>query len=213
VSLKIDLSKPSLSTLGVVDIKTATLDSSSGTGSTSVVLSTAGLNAISLTLIPVVNAWTRISVSILNGTRGSFETLFDKARCIVIGPYAAGPYYTFDNSETLGFWPAYKQVVNAFGYQNTTYSLEFGTLMPTMGILFLITVPGGAAHTLVSINVQHYATPGFSGLGATSVTPPVLGVPAIVIIGIVVAVVVVAAIVIIYVIVKKRSGSGRSRSR
>jgi hypothetical protein len=205
VSLKIDLSKPSLSTLGFVDIKTATLDSSSGTGSTSVVLSTAGLNAISLTLTPVVNAWTRVSVSILNGTRGSFETLFDKARCVVIGPYAAGPYYTFDNSETLGFWPAYKQVANVFGYQNTTYSLEFGTLMSTMGIVFQITVPGGAAHSLVSINVQHYATPGFYGLGAMALTPTYPSAPFPVAIVLVIVVVVVVALVVVFIVVKKKS--------
>jgi hypothetical protein len=205
VTLKIDLSKPNLSTLGLANIKTATLDSSSGTGSTSVVLSTAGLNEISLTLTPVVNAWTRISVSILNGTRGSFETLFDKARYIAIGPYAAGPYYTFDNSETLGFWPAYRQVANTFGYQNTTYSLEFGTLMPTMGIIFQITVPGGAAHTLVSINVQHYATQGFSGLGAMSLAPTYTAAPFPVAIVLVIVVVVVVALVIAFIVVKKKS--------
>jgi hypothetical protein len=211
VSLKIDLSKPNLSALGFIGIVPKYLDSSSGSGSIKVILNaTAGVNAIFLTLKPAVDTWTRVNVLILNGTRSSVETLFDNARCTTIGPYAAGPYYTFDNAGTLGFWPAYTPVTNTFGYLNTTYSMEFGALMTTMGILFQITVPAGAAHTAVNITVQHYPTPGFSGLSASSIAPSVPGVPAIVIVGIIVAVVIVVAIVVIYAILRKRTASGRS---
>jgi hypothetical protein len=76
-----------------------------------------------------------------------------------------------------------------------------------MGIIFSINVPAGAAHTLVTIGVQHYTTQAFSGLNAASITPSAPGIPPIVIVGIVVAVIVVAALVIIFVVLKKRTGS------
>jgi hypothetical protein len=74
-----------------------------------------------------------------------------------------------------------------------------------MGIVFQITVPGGAAHSLVSINVQHYATPGFYGLGAMALTPTYPSAPFPVAIVLVIVVVVVVALVVVFIVVKKKS--------
>jgi hypothetical protein len=199
LSIRIDLSKPSLAYYSATDMKIVSLDTTSGSGSTQVVLTTNGVNVILLNLTDKVYTWTRISVSTINGSRWTWETVIDRIRFDdTVG--------TFDRSDALGFWPAPKTVTNTWGKDNQTYILEFGTVMPTTEIGFYI-VEETAAHTIVSFNVQHFNTTAFFGLGAVSVTPAVApgGISSTVVLVIIIAVVAVVVIIVIYLIVRKRS--------
>lgn len=199
VSLKIDLSLPDLVSQGYYEIKYTTLDSSAGTAGTSVTFTGAGVTTrlIGLKLTPKINAWTRISVSILNGTASTYELLIDKIRYQSIR--------TFDYTEALGLWPAYKQVTNSYGYQNTTYSIEFGAFTSAMFVQFYVNLPAGAAHTVVSMNAQPFNTTGISGLSPPTGAPPTAAGPFPVAIAVAIVVIVVVALVVVFIVVKKKS--------
>jgi hypothetical protein len=199
-SLKIDVSQPDLVSQGFYEIKYVTLDSSAGTAGTSVTFTGAGATTrlVGLKLTPKINAWTRISVSILNGTRNTYDRLYDKIRYQSIE--------TFDYSESLGLWSPYKQVTNSYGFVNTTYTIEFGTFTSAMFVLFYINLPGGASHTVVSMNVQHFNATGISGLTPPTGAPPTgPSAPFPIEIAVVVIVIVVVALVVVFIVVKKRS--------
>jgi hypothetical protein len=207
--LRIDLSKPDYSTFSpvVAAVTSVTIDSSTGTGSNTVTLSTTGVNLVMLTLTPEVNTWTRISISITNGTSqriaSYYEQIVDLIRYYGFHPGGAAPMgnFTFDRTRALQLWPAYT-VVGVSPQQNTTYVIEFGALTSTMAIRFLVNNLG-AAHTVVSFSVTHYPTPAFSGL-----IPPVGPLPAPafpVAIVVVIVVIVVIALVVLFIVVKKKS--------
>lgn len=218
VQLRIDLSKPNyLSfTPSVAAATPVTIDSSSGSGSNTVTLSTTGNNLVMLTLTPKINTWTRISISITNGTSqrtaNFYEQIVDMIRYFGFHPGGATPMgnFTFDRTRSLALWPAYT-VVGVSPRQNTTYVIEFGALTSTMAMRFIIN-NAGAAHTVVTLSVTHYSTPAFSGL-APGVPAPGPGAPIPVTIILAIVVVVVVALVIIFIVVKKRSGSSSGRSR
>jgi hypothetical protein len=212
VTLKIDLSRADLTAHN--DFQRVTLNSSSGTGSTSVNLKNGSLSdLIFLVLTTKVNTWTRISISIVNGTSSAnphpaltrqssrYEYVYDRIR------YTYQGTQTFDPGNSLGILkPVYTEV--AFGsYYNTTYVIEFGALRPTMMISFLIDVPSGATGGLVTFSVNHYNTSAFSGLAPIAHAAPSAGAGAFLLeIGLIVGVAVAAALVVIFIVVKKKSG-------
>jgi hypothetical protein len=210
-AVKIDLYSPS-SFGPVAETRYASLDSSSGTGTTTITFTGgAVLNTrlIALALTPKVDTWTRVTVTITNGTvvgaangtrGGGYEALYDTLR-----PFAMN---TFDYDNSLSnFMPAltYCMVHGA----TTTYNIEFGAYAPQMMIAFYPEIDAASvgAHALVTITVNHFATPGVSGLLSTVVssTGPVAPFPVAILIVIVVVVVVVIVAVIGFTMIRKRS--------
>jgi hypothetical protein len=231
VSLKLDISKPDLGTLSPSprDVTYLTLDSSSGSGSTGVTLTSypSGITTrmIGLKLTPKINTWTRITVTITNGTVGTtsnatprsttfYEKLFDRLR------YGVNTFNP-NNALTPQIWHdnTYHMVRGTSSPRNVTYIIEFGAYQPMM-VRFMVagyfSPPGvgTAAHTVVSISVSHFDTPVISGLtpatGAAPAGPS--GAPFPLEIALIVVAVVAVALVVAFVVVKKRSGSSRSRS-
>jgi hypothetical protein len=175
---------------GLDEITYASLDSSSGSGSTSVTYTSAGSNdllMVGLKLTPKVNTWTRITVTIINGTSGAtsnitttrdstyYEKLVDKIRYGPVG--SETNTFNPDNSPAFFPWRTYYTVFGTSDPQNATYIIEFGALQSETMVRFLIDVyspppgPGTAAHTVVSFSVSHYSTPVFSGLRAPPSQP------------------------------------------
>nr|MDO8099722.1 hypothetical protein [Candidatus Njordarchaeota archaeon] len=202
-SLKMDLSgvDPTVPPLSATEIKYISLDSSSGTGSTSIVLTGTGgstYRIIALALTGKVNTWTMISVSITNGTSSrilaNYELLYDRIRYLGSN--------TFDYDYVQQLWPAYAEVGTTL--RNATYQIEFGDLMPTTMIQFRVNVPATAAHTVVTFIVNHYNTTAFSGL---TIPPSALAGPTTVFpleVLFIVVVIVAAALIVVFIVVKKK---------
>jgi hypothetical protein len=187
VSLRIDLSPPDPTSLvpgyNIYEVRYVSLDSSSGSASTTVTYDASGgsltRRVLGLKLTPQVNTWTRVSVSIINGTSGGtttgtrgstyYERIFDKIR------YATAGQNTFDSGNDIPLFPdqTYYNVTGLVSPRNVTYTIEFGALMPEMMIRFLtyVYINTTALHTVVTINVSHYSTPVFSGLRAPPSQP------------------------------------------
>jgi hypothetical protein len=218
MTLKINLSPPDLAAMGVYEIRYVSLDSSSGSGTTSVTFtstSAPNVRLIALALTPEIDTWTRVTVTIINGTdgdisnvthrTGNLETLYS-----ILEPNGIS---TFDPGNYLPFLPSltyYMVNGHAPGRQNATYNIEFGAFTKQMMIAFAPWVYGSgiATHTVVTIKVTHFATQGISGLVPIAGTPPAAAsAPFPTTLVIVIAAVVVIALVIVFIVVRKRSGS------
>jgi hypothetical protein len=225
VQLEINLSNPNPENIGpgVLDITYLTLDSSSGTGTTSVTLTSPAAGAVSVTrmigliLTPEVNTWTRITVTITNGTVGTttnktarnpiyYERVFDELR------YNGTNTFDPDNGLSPKVWQAntYHMVQGTSAPYSVTYIIEFGAFQRQMMIQFLTLgyLNTTAHHTVVSINVSHFSTRVVSGLSPLAgPAPPGPAAPFPVTIVLVIVVVVVVALVVIFLVVRRRSRS------
>lgn len=224
MTLDISVSAPPLASVNPVGavyaIKYLSLDASSGSGSTSWTFTSAATASTGLLVLALntdIDTWTRVSVSIINGSAGGVANGTRSGHSELIYDTLQYGINTFDYLNAMPLLPSltyYMVHVNHSdgGTVDANYSVEFGAFTKQMMIAFLPLVNASttSAHTVVSINVSSFPTPGISGLGLEKGATPVSSSPVLVAVVLVVVVVVIVALVVVFIVVRKKSGSRRS---
>ncbi len=147
----------------------ATIDSSTGQGSTTinVIASGSSLFSVQLRLTPKSNVWTQIRITMINGTIFELPVIFDNYR-----------YWTngFDQLGSLGLTHPDEVYTNIYGFDNMTHYMEFGVYDSEMLIFFIYDLQSSDGGEL-QIEVNHRSTAILQGMQPSPAIGPAPSAP------------------------------------